>query len=88
MREHKLSFWILWNVCHAVESLQEKVGNLNWMRGRAYAVVDLALVRNVAVVSLVQVDAIPTALVVDLSAHAVGTVGVKHVGPLWRLIIF
>jgi hypothetical protein len=53
--------------------------DLDRMAGRTNAIVNPTLIRNVRIVLLVQIAAVPAALEVDLRAHAVLALGAVHV---------
>lgn len=65
-------------VCR-IERLHEDVWQLIGVGWRAYAVVNLRLICDMAVVSFVQVLAIPAALKMDLSSHSVDAIRSEHV---------
>jgi hypothetical protein len=80
LRESKQSVRrLIRNQGNIVKDFQENVRDLDGVAGRADAIVDPALVRNVRVVLLVQIPAVPAALEVDLRAHAGFAFGAVHV---------
>ena len=72
---------------NVVEDFEEDMRDLNGVAGRADAVVNPTLVRDVRVVLLVQVPAVPAALEVDLRAHAILALCAVHVRLLDRFVV-
>lgn len=85
LTEHKLPS-ILHDLRHAVQDLEEHMHKLHWMRGRTEAIIYPAHVSDVTIIALIQINAIPARLEMDLRAQAIAASRVRHQWSLFAWI--
>ena len=75
---------LLFDLIYTIEDFEKQMHELYGVIRRANSIVDLRHVGDVAVVRLVEIDAVPAALELYLGPQTVGTARAIHVGSFGR----